>query len=449
MKIVFTLAFLTNSLVTVAIEKQLANGEQLNLFGIGVHQEKRNDIYVGAMFATPGVTTKKQLFDVSTNKRMSIKFLTSYSNRKMSRFLKQRISMNNRKDSWKPFTKQIVQLSKIFKRSLQKGDEINVDYIANKGTQVYLNQTLFFEEKSHNFYNILLNIWFGSIPPSEAFKVGINGKNTAYQNDEFISRFESLITQIGRFDGDKIESAAPRSGQASNINNDSKVVKPIAKKSLPAKKQIAKKVASNSNSTNDKPQQVPVKKKSVNIDTPAIKLDSLLTKPILLQKADVVEKTVNKSPSIGSVKSEAPLENSENKTADKLPTKQQSLAAEKIPPTVPDETNIDDKNTKPEVDLDLISGSYTQELIATIRNKQSYPSKALKQGIEGSVVVQLVVNQEGDIERQSLLKRSGSKVLDRGVLRMLKKAEPYPKIPSELELEEFEIEIPLSFAFSE
>ena len=57
------------------------------------------------------------------------------------------------------------------------------------------------------------------------------------------------------------------------------------------------------------------------------------------------------------------------------------------------------KREQPEeiFDADLLSGSYTQELINTIRKFQSYPKKALKEGAEGDVTIMVTIDKAGEL----------------------------------------------------
>ena len=459
--------FLTAAPLGFALESVLPSGEVLNLYGIGIHQEKRNDIYLGSIFATQDTKTLSQLRNVKNNKRMSFKFLSKYSNRKMSRLLKQRIAMNNSKDQWRPYTKEIVQFTNLFKRSLLSGDEVKIDYLAEKGTQIYLNNTLFLTVKKLGFYQVLLNIWFGSIPPSESFKTGINGKNTDYLNDELIAKYNSLQPEVGRFDADKITTATQTKTKLAELTTKNK---PPSKQ---VRKTVKRTIQKNTSST-DTTEKSDTTKSSialanltpsvVAVNTPNIVLDSLATAPVL-EKQEITElslesvdqnttniqkdvpqdtqqsiEQVTDKPSDSELASgNQPAENKTAKPQANQPKQEQDhVNTEKV-------AKLESPKT---LDLDLISGSYTQALFSLVRAKQIYPKKALREGIEGKLVVRVTIDKEGEVIDQQIVKRSGSRVLDRGVLKMLRRMGPFPKIPEELKLEEFSVELPLSFQFS-
>jgi len=420
---------------------QLEDKGSLELFGIGIHQEKRVDVYVGALFAPIQVTSPNQLSDLNLNKRMSLKFVSKYSNRKMARFWKQRIAMNNSRDNWRPFTKEIIAFANIFKSPIQPGDEINIDYIASQGTLIYLNGTHFLTIKKQEFFELLLNIWIGTIPPSESFKKGITGQNNDSDNTNLISQFESIQPIIGRFDADKASQTQIVTKVASSTPNPTaKITEKKVTKTTP-KKSVAKEPneIDNQKAANET-------KKLVE----ALKTDLPITRTQI--EKPVIERS-NQDLTSQSTKLELPPQNHSN-TKDGEKDKTTHVAN-----IEPERTNIKsdlkEKVAKLEpveeklFDADLMAGSYTLELINNIRKHQSYPKKALREGLEGSLRIQIKIDTAGEIIDSSFIERSGERVLDRAAMKMLRKAQPFPAIPKELGLLEFEFEVPMNFSMTD
>lgn len=479
--------FLSLNTTAFALQTVLTNGDSLELFGIGLHQEKRNDIYLGAVFAAPDIKQVKQLLNINTSKRMSFKFVSKFSNRKMARMLKQRIAMNNLKTKWRPHTAEIIQFANLFQRSMQAGDEINIDYIANEETQVFLNGTLFLTIKKPDFYALLLNIWFGAIPPSESFKTGIQGNNAATINNELLAKYDSLQTQAGRFDADKnltdtdkassakVASAPKKTKKPASSSKKVKSTKKKRKKTTSTKKPTSKVDPSTKEKVATKATKKPtnkatseavdsiIKPSEIKVVTSGIKLDSLLTAPILeapavtdtskeVEPSESEPKEVQNGSKLVEVADEPSLEDinpASEQAEESIPFSIEDLATQ-APATEPDSDKIAKLNLPvEEIDLDLISGSYSQELFEIIHSKQIYPVRALRKGIEGELNIQITVNQDGQIIDLTIIKASGSRVLDRGVLKMLRRAGPFPKIPEELDLQKLEIEIPLAFKLAD
>lgn len=427
--------------ISAAQELVLENNNPVNLFGIGIHQEKRFDIYVGALYAPESTSDVSGLTDPYIAKRMSLKFISKYSNRKMSRMWKQRIAMNNGKDKWRPLTKEIVQFASIFKRAMQAGDEINIDYIPALGTKVYLNGTSFITIEKPEFFELLLNIWLGSVPPTERFKMGISGTNPASLQAELISKFDSLSPIAGRFDDDISKP-------------ETQVAAAPKPKTTPQKRVVA---ATNKSPPKKKPEIKPTTPKQEPVKTP--------NKEVAQQKtnSDDSPKTTSTKPSttavqdrkelfktdLGAAKTKPVTANQSNDQAQPPSTNKaqdQAIAAKKQPKK--QEATKVAKLDPPEeefFDADLLSGSYTQELINTIRKYQSYPKKALAAGEEGNVTALVTIDRDGEIVEYEITERAASRTLNREVLRMIRRAAPFPKIPPELEMEQFEFEVPMNF----
>lgn len=61
---------------------------------------------------------------------------------------------------------------------------------------------------------------------------------------------------------------------------------------------------------------------------------------------------------------------------------------------------------------------------------QEYPKEADLYGLEGGVIVQIQINQKGELLGYKFLKKSGYDILDAAVVRTILKSQPYPKIPA-------------------
>jgi len=404
------------SLFANALEAKLSDGTELTTFGIGVHQELRNDIYIGTLLAPPGTSQISQILDENTPKRMSLRFVTKYTNRQLTRMFKQRMAMNNARNAWRPLTKDIKRFSDIFRSPMQPGDEINIDYLPGKGVEVYLNGTKFVEIESHDFYKLLLNIWIGNVPPTKAFKTGILGQISSTQKEDLEARYLAMAPIKGRFDSDLAALTA---------NEVSKVAE--ASVSTKAKKSV------------DKKQPTESKK--------AVKKESSPAKKVVAKAEKPVDNKIAASPKTSTEKSAKKAQPKDKKVATtekptKVETKKPAIkVAKKEPPKVAE--------PEEEIDVDLIAGSYTGELIAKVRTEQFYPRKALKNGDQGTVVASVTIDVNGELVDVKLVEKSGSRELDRAVLKMIRRAAPYPAIPPELKQFEYQFEVPISFALAD
>ena len=62
----------------------------------------------------------------------------------------------------------------------------------------------------------------------------------------------------------------------------------------------------------------------------------------------------------------------------------------------------------------------------------NYPDEARRQGISGSLMLQVSINTDGSVRNIRLLRSSGHKVLDDAAIRIVQLAAPYPPLPPEI-----------------
>ena len=67
-----------------------------------------------------------------------------------------------------------------------------------------------------------------------------------------------------------------------------------------------------------------------------------------------------------------------------------------------------------------------------IEEVRRYPSRARRQGIEGTVYISFVVLSNGASRDIKIIRSSGSKILDKEAVATIKRANPFPPMPQEL-----------------
>jgi len=77
-----------------------------------------------------------------------------------------------------------------------------------------------------------------------------------------------------------------------------------------------------------------------------------------------------------------------------------------------------------------------------IERAKTYPLLARKRGIEGTVYVKFRINPDGQPAEIQIVRSSGSEILDKGALKIIKNAGPFPYVNDALE-------IPISFRLEE
>lgn len=99
----------------------------------------------------------------------------------------------------------------------------------------------------------------------------------------------------------------------------------------------------------------------------------------------------------------------------------------------------------PPPNKDAALGDYRSILGRAIAKHKSYPKIAQRRGWQGTVLLNIKVDENGNVLSATVSKSSGHKSLDKQALKMVKKASPFPTPPSALRGSSFNITVPVSF----
>ena len=97
-------------------------------------------------------------------------------------------------------------------------------------------------------------------------------------------------------------------------------------------------------------------------------------------------------------------------------------------------------NLKEELLLD-----YQKAVKKKIENCRKYPKWARRQGFEGKVHLKFTILSTGEVRDIKILKSSGFNILDKEAISTIKRASPFPPIPSELKISSLTMEISIVF----
>lgn len=92
-----------------------------------------------------------------------------------------------------------------------------------------------------------------------------------------------------------------------------------------------------------------------------------------------------------------------------------------------------------------IKQSYLLRVMMKLNRAKRYPRRARLAGIEGRVEVEFVITTDGEVSEVKLVSSSGSPLLDRAGLNMVRDASPFDPIPEALSTEELRLIVPVVF----
>jgi protein TonB len=140
---------------------------------------------------------------------------------------------------------------------------------------------------------------------------------------------------------------------------------------------------------------------------------------------------------------ESNIQPEENVKKEKMKTERQTLEKEKS--NVENGNVVEKSVSKGEAEKGkTVVSTYISLIIQEIERKKFYPPLARRLGIEGKVVVRIVVDREGKLKEVSVVKSSGNKILDRAASKLMKKCN-FPPLPPEYQKEVFDVEVPIRY----
>jgi len=193
--------------------------------------------------------------------------------------------------------------------------------------------------------------------------------------------------------------------------------------------------------------------------------------PLKLEMFDMVRHT---QPAIAPVKAEEPSEatpipqqiaedikskraekkklavkRQKNPAPEKLPVKEKPLATASRSENAPSAGSvITDTAISPVTDSgeqDKIKERYIRQLMKILAAHQYYPKRARRRHLQGRVEVGFVVLTDGTIKNINLAGSSGSGMLDRAALDVLRRAGRFEPLPVELGIDSWEFVVPLDY----
>jgi len=157
--------------------------------------------------------------------------------------------------------------------------------------------------------------------------------------------------------------------------------------------------------------------------------------PILTEPQPVKTDTAPKVPS------EAPRET----TAQPSPKTETPIAKASPAPRAPPKSNSGAASKKPKALGKAGLSKYQSKIAAHLRRYRRYPDAARRKGITGTAIVSFTINRGGRLVGASLAKGTGHAILDREALAMVRRATPFPAIPSSLGKSRVALRVPIRF----
>ena len=162
--------------VTVPEGATLSDGEQLMLNGAGIRTKFFFKIYVGALYLPARVDTPEAVYAAPGGRRVLMHFLYSeIAAKKLVDAWNEGFEANLAEADFARLKPRIDAFDGLF-HDVKAGDEMHLDYIPGKGTEVWSGDTLVGTIEGADFQEALMRIWLGKKPADKDLKVGMLGR---------------------------------------------------------------------------------------------------------------------------------------------------------------------------------------------------------------------------------------------------------------------------------
>lgn len=380
-------------------------GNNLQLNGLAVQSELRSDWFINGLYLGGKLDSADAILSDLGPKRMELKVLAdNLSGRRLKRLWIERIRSNNPPSDVLAKAKEVRKFAGVVGQNLEKNDVLTIDYV-NDSTIVSINgseQATF----SGGLFNLVLNTWIGTLPPSNEYKSAILGQSSY---DSLLSRYNGISPSSARvalFDKKKQEELA-------------------AKKKEEEEKRLAEEKKA------QKEKEAEERKRLAKLEEQKRLADE--------RQARLASEQASKDAQKAKLAQEA------------AERKRLAEEAAKKPPVVEVPAG-----PSPE-EIAAIKRSYTAKVRRHYIPYFEYPTRAIirkhgasamsrpKKGkTHGTVKINLEIDRDGDLVSGNLEKGSGEKILDEAVQKAIFDAVPFPAIPSELEGETFSTVLTIS-----
>lgn len=373
-----------------------AEGGTPNLSGIAAFEQLRKEYYIGALYlgwpahdtaailAMPG--TRRMEMHITADRWPALRFAQMWN---------QSITINTDGATLNANAMDILAFTSIPKGDLLEGDQLVVETDPASGTRVLLNGVLVQTTKSNALFNLILNAWIGSRPPTSEFKRDMLTLPTGPAASALIARYEGVRPNDARRKavatwGVKPEAETPPPAP---------VAQPAPKPAEPAKPPI----------------------------TPATAGAPAPGRPVPSAPAAPAAKPPVEQPKPAAAAAPAPAAPQPDANAQAAASQQRA-----------------EKEKQQAALYDQYLGLVRKQVLRSIE----YPRRAQKEGIEGLVVLRINLDRNGNVTGSEVA-QTANDLLDAAAQKAVNKAAPYPKAPEQLDGEQFQILVPVVFKFAQ
>lgn len=370
----------------------------LDLNGIAAHSEFGKDQYMAALYLEDLSADSKQVLLSNQRKRMEIKVVADrLFARKFKRQWIEGVAINAGNFDLKKHAQNLANFSNMLKVKLIKNDTLTIERTFRRGVEVAVNGVLLGTIEDVEFFDLILRSWIGPVPLSTDFKADLLQAGSIEPN--ILTRFKDIRTTNERV-------AALKAGLASAL-----AVSTLA-------------------ATTEKNQNSEASSSS----------DNTASSSEISSASVSTEVATAETSSLSSTSEDALAEAASSVSSPAIAAAPNQIFAQ-------DDVFDDEDDDFSYTAADLLSRQlYLSKLTRWTGSYIKYPKSALRRGDQGTVRVTVIIDRKGDVVSAEVIQESDHKSLNKEALKAIKRASPYPSIPSVITGDSFEFTLPVVFA---
>lgn len=171
--------------------------QALELNGVASFGELGEETYLAGLYIDLHSSDPAEFFADYRERKMEMRFSSPVSRRRWVNNWMQSIAINNSRQHLEDAAEELSQVLSTFEGNLFRGDQVEIHYLPQAGTELRLNGHVMASKHSAAVFNLFLSSWLGPVPPSSQFRALLLGVEKSTDDR---ARFVALQPAAERID---------------------------------------------------------------------------------------------------------------------------------------------------------------------------------------------------------------------------------------------------------
>lgn len=409
-----------------------ARAQALELNGVAAFNELGEETYLAGLYIDWRSSEPADHFSDFRERKMEVRFSSSVSRRRWVNSWMQSIAINNSRQHLEEAAEELSYVLSTFEGHLFRGDQVEVHYQPETGTELRLNGHVLASGHSAAVFNLFVSSWLGPVPPSSQFRASLLGVESSADRTRFVTlqpaveRIEavgswaSVRVRSGEGETDVVAEADPTPAEA--VTN-----RPDERGAVAVTTSAAAVIPSLGGALIERLARPELSQPTLaSLDTEEVAETAAPSEPepIAAATSEVAVLAVE-TPEAVAVAASSPIENE--------------------PVAFEDVFEEDEGELDLSVAAILGQRDYLSQLIRDVYSNIRYPDRAVRRNYEGDVRMRLVIERDGALANMQMIQGARHEMLNDEAERAVLAATPFAAIPVDVRGDRIEVELPINF----